>query len=282
MTDRLGLAEVSSLKALPRTHPDMEAYAPASVTTVFAPPAAGRDRSQGVSVAIRDGVDVRVVPADETRITVDGEPAPFAPVEYLLRDLGVEAAVDVRPAVPLGCGFGASGASTLASALAANEAFGLDRSRDELLAAAHAAEVEAQTGLGDVFVQNRGGIVSSHGSGLTRSESDERIAYTSFGAIPTEDVLGDEETMARIQATGQAALADLPSDPTLAALLPLSWDFARETGLVTDRVRSAVERVEAAGGAATMAMLGEAVVGIGADDVLPNHTRVDTEGAHLR
>lgn len=260
----------------------MDAYAPGSVTTVFAPATGDRDRSRGASLAIRDGVAVSVTAAEETRVTVDGEPAPFAPVEYLLRDLEVTAAVDVRPEVPLGCGFGASGAATLATALAANERFGLGRQRDDLLGAAHAAEVEARTGLGDVFVQDRGGIVTGHGAGLTRSASAEPLSYTSFGAIATEDVLRDSETMDLIRETGEAVLADLPAEPTLATLVPVSWEFARETGLVTDRVRAAVERVQAAGGAATMAMLGETVVGVDAGDALPHHTRVDTEGATLR
>jgi pantoate kinase len=259
----------------------MRAFAPGSVTTVFAPPAAGSDRSKGASFAIGDGVVVDLAPADETRLTVDGEPAPFEPVEYLLRDLDVTAAVDVRPEVPLGCGFGASGAATLAAALAASETFDLDHAREELVTAAHAAEVEAQTGLGDVFVQDEGSIVTSAGAELSRNGSDEPVAYDSFGSISTSEVLGDEETMGRIAETGQAVLDRLPVEPTLAELLPASWEFARETGLVTERVAEAVERIERDGGTATMAMVGETVVGLGPADPLENETRVATEGARL-
>lgn len=260
----------------------MDAYAPGSVTTVFAPPAAGQDRSTGASFAIRDGVVVSVDPAADTYITVDGEPAPFAPVEYLLRDLDVTAHVDVRPMVPLGCGFGASGAATLATALAATETFALGHDRDSLVAMAHRAEVEAQTGLGDVFIQDLGGIVTSTGAGLDRQLASTPVWYASYGAISTEDVLGDDRTMDRISEHGQRVLADLPAEPALRELLAPSWAFAQAAGLVTDRVAEVVAEVEAAGGLATMAMLGETVVGVDAGDVLPNRTAVDTDGAHLR
>lgn len=263
----------------------MRAFAPGSVTTVFAPPAGGSDRSRGASVAIADGVEVEVLaaaPGDAGTVTVDGETAPFEPVSVLLEDLGVDAAVDVRPEVPLGCGFGASGAATLATALAANERFGLGRARDELVAAAHAAELAAQTGMGDVFVQDRGGIVASAGAGLTRTGSDERLEYASFGSIDTSAVLADEATMARIRTAGERVLADLPAEPSLPALVARSWSFARETRLVTERVEREVERVRAAGGAATMAMLGETVVATGVEGVLDCETRVAAEGARLR
>lgn len=257
----------------------MKAFAPGSVTTVFAPPDQGDDRSKGASMAIEDGVVVEVETGDG--VTVDGETAPFEPVEYLLDDFGVTASVDVRPAVPLGCGFGASGAATLATALAVNERFDLGMDREELLGHAHRAEVAAQTGLGDVFIQDVGGIVTSVGGGLNRTTSDERVEYDSLGSIATSDVLGDEATMERIRRKGEEVLGRLPTEMTLVELFPLAWEFAGETGLVTDRVEREVAAVQDAGGAATMAMVGETVVGIGVEGVLPNETRVSTEGAQL-
>lgn len=260
----------------------MQAFAPGSVTTVFAPPGEGEDRSRGASFAIEDGVVVDLVPAAETAVTVDGDPAPFDPVEFVLERLGVDATVDVRPEVPLGCGFGASGAATLATALAAAEAFDLAADREALVAHAHAAEIEAQTGLGDVFIQNQGGIVTSGGDGLSRTERADRLEYDSFGSIATSEVLADEATMRRVRERGNDALARLPADPELAELVALSWEFARETGLVTERVERTVEAARDAGGAATMAMVGETVVAVDVRGVLPNETRVSLEGARLR
>ena len=260
----------------------MQAYAPGSVTTVFAPPTGDSDRSSGGSVAIRDGVVVEVgEPAGQPRVTVDGVERSFEPVSLVLGRLDAEFDVDVRPAVPIGCGFGASGAATLATALAANEHGGLGHSRDALVGAAHAAEVEAGTGLGDVFVQERGGIVVGTAGGVDRTESDERLEYAALGELSTSDVLGDPEAMERIRRAGERTLAELPADPSLSDLVGRSWPFARETGLVTRRVGQEVERVREAGGEATMAMLGETVVATGVEGVFSAATRVSSEGAHV-
>lgn len=258
----------------------MRAFAPGSVTTVFSPPAEGSDRSRGASMAIEDGVVVEVQEG-ASPVTVDGDPAPFEPVDLVLDELGVSATVDVRPEVPLGCGFGASGAATLATALAAAAQFGLDRDRDSLVSAAHRAELAARTGMGDVFVQDIGGIVASAGGGLTRTASEERVEYDVFGALDTSAILDDDETMARIRTAGDSVLTELPSEPPLSTLIDRSWTFATETGLVTDDVERTVERVQAAGGAATMAMLGETVIATDVDGVLGTETRVASTGARL-
>lgn len=266
-----------------------EAFAPASVTVVFAPPDpdSGETRSRGASFALTDGVTVAVEPADETVVSVDGAPTSFEPVERVLGAVVPDrhVRVDARPDVPLGCGFGASGAATLATALAANEQFDRRESRDALLTAAHEAEVAAGTGLGDVFIQDRGGFLVGTGDGIVRSEPTAAIGYESFGGIPTSDVLGDDATMARIHEHGTAALAALDADlhaDDLAGVFARAWKFATATGLTTDRVEAAVDAVTSVGGAATMAMLGETVVGLDPGGVLANEARIGHDGARVR
>lgn len=261
----------------------MRAFAPASVTAVFAPPLPESDesRSRGASFALEDGVTVSVTPTEASRVTVEGEPAPFEPVENLLERLDVTAEVDVRPDVPLGCGFGASGAATLATALAAESVFDLESSRENLLWAAHEAEVEAGTGLGDVFVQDQGGVVvGTEDGGIERYDPDAEVGYDSFGGIATSEVLGDDEQMERIRERGTAALSRVAGSD-LRGLLAEGWTFAEAIGLATPRVVESVESVQAAGGTATMAMVGETVIGVEDDGTLPNRTRVTTAGARL-
>lgn len=273
----------------------MHAFAPASVTVVFAPPDPDGEetRSRGASFALTDGVAVVVEPATRTLVTVDGEPAPFEPVERVLRAVAPDAAahVDVRPDVPLGCGFGASGAATLATALAANEQFDRGEPREALLTAAHEAEVAAGTGLGDVFVQDRGGFLVGTDDGIVRREPTATVSYESFGGIATSDVLGDDAAMDRIREHGTAALAtlgadvdvdvDVDSPDDLAGVFERAWAFATATGLTTPRVGEAVEDVVAAGGAATMAMIGETVVGVDPGGVLANEAGIGHEGARI-
>lgn len=258
----------------------MDAFAPASVTAVFAP-AASESGSRGASVALEDGVTVSIDAAAETTVAVDGEPAAFEPVSRVLDRLGVAARVDVRPAVPLGAGFGASGAATLATALAANERFDLGRSREQLVGDSHEAEVAAGTGLGDVYVQEAGGLVYNVGDGRQRVVTDAPVEYASYGGLSTADALADEELMARVRTEGGAVLDALPSPPTPRGVIERSWPFARALDLPTERVVDDVARVEDAGGTATMAMLGETVVGVGTEGVLPNRTRISTAGARL-
>ncbi|UPV99190.1 GHMP kinase [Halorussus gelatinilyticus] len=264
----------------------MRAFAPGSVTAVFAP-AETADRSKGASVAIADGViaDVRRVDAQdptEPVVRLGGEPTDFEPVELALRELDVAARADLTAEVPIGRGFGASGAATLATLIAANAEFGLDYSREELVELAHRAEVEAGTGLGDVFVQNRGGLVVGDGGDPRKFERETPVEYSSFGPIATEEALADEDLMERIAREGSATLDALPEDPSLAGLTRDSWEFAQAIDLPTDDVREAVAAVEAAGGAASMAMVGETVFAVGVEGVLENRTEVCSGGAELR
>jgi pantoate kinase len=258
------------------------AYAPGSVTTVFAPREDG-EGSYGVSFAVEDGVRAAVEPAAETSVRLDGEPTDFEPVEGVLDSLGVAATVELDADIPVGRGFGASGAATLATALAADAAFELDLSREAAVDAAHRAEVAAGTGLGDVFVQDRAGLAwnAGDGGGRNRVERDDRIEYVSTGGIATESVLGDEASMARVADAGGDALTKFDPEDSLEKWFETAWAFARRTGLPTPAVEAAVGRVADAGGAATMAMVGETVLAAGTEGVLPETTRITNDGAHF-
>ena len=258
----------------------MDAFAPASVTAVFAPNEDGT-RTRGASVALEDGVTVSVEPADTTTTTVDGEPASFEPVVGVLERLDVAATVDVQPDVPIGAGFGTSGAATLATALAAEELHDLGFSRDELVEHALEAEVAAGTGLGDVYIQDTGGLRYDVGNGRERVETNAAVEYSSYGGLSTEEALGDAELMAKVREEGTKVLDTLSVPPSLREVFERSWPFARALGLPTERVVADVERVQAAGGAATMAMLGETVVAVDCEDVLDHRTSVSTAGARL-
>lgn len=258
----------------------MDAFAPASVTAVFAPDTDNAG-ARGASVALADGVTVSVDAADDSTVTVEGEPTSFEPVTGVLDRLGVTAHVDVQPDIPIGAGFGASGAATLGTGLAAAELFGLDESRQDLVEHSRAAEVAAGTGLGDVYIQDAGGLLYNVGNGRRRVETDELVEYVSYGGLPTADALADEALMAQVRKEGGAVLDALPDTPTLRAVIERSWPFAQAIGLPTERVIEDVEHVLAADGAATMAMLGETVLAVDCVGVLPNRTRVSTDGARL-
>ena len=256
------------------------AHAPGSVTPIFAP--RDGESSLGISFATADGVTATVESTRDPLIYLDDRPAQVEPVTGVLDRLDVTATVRLDTAVPIGCGFGASGAATLATALAANERFDLGHARDALVEMSHRAEVEAGTGLGDVFIQDRGGLVWDTGDGLEHTTRTARIEYESFGGITTAAVLGDEGTMAQLGEAGRNALGTVDPEGPIRSLFEVAWAFAEQTGLATERIADAVATVKGAGGTATMAMIGETVVAVEADGVLEHDTQITPTGAELR
>ena len=248
------------------------AFVPGHVTGFFSahshddPLQAG---SRGAGLTLSHGVEVTVEPSDGTdsTTTLDGDPVEMPPVERVLEGLGVDAAVRAETELPLGAGFGVSGAMALGTALAANTVFGCARSENELVALAHAAEVRSGTGLGDVVAQARGGMpvrldpgAPDHGR-LDGVPARPGIEYVTFGELSTEEVLsGDTD---RLSAAGEDALALLAEEPTAAQFMYASRRFAREAGLLTDEVTETIRAVSEVGGEASMAMLGRTVFALG-------------------
>lgn len=243
------------------------AFVPGHVTlffTVHRDEHPGRGGSRGAGIAIDDGVRVEVRPGDGCRL--NGEPVTIDPVDRVLDHLGVEAAVDARTPLPLGTGFGVSGAMALGTALAANEAFELALTENRLVDVAHRAEVQAMTGLGDVVAQHRGGIAirtaagdTSHGA-MDAIPARPDLEYLCLGSIDTADVIGDDT--ATITAAGQAALEALIDQPTVDRLFIEANRFAADADLMDPAVAEIIESVRAAGGRAAMAMLGRTVVAL--------------------
>ncbi|MFB6097161.1 MAG: pantoate kinase [Haloferacaceae archaeon] len=223
--------------------------------------------SRGAGLALSEGVTVRVAPAETPSVSLNGESVEMPPVERVLSALSAPARVEGETALPLGSGFGVSGALSLGTALAAADAFDRPLSENELVTVAHGAEVTCGTGLGDVVGQARGGAPirlepGAPGEGLLDGiPARSRVEYLALGELATEDVItGDTD---RLSAAGADALSRLVEEPTLPQFMYASRRFAREAGVLTDRVRGVVADVSEAGGEASMAMLGETVFALG-------------------
>ncbi|RLM71346.1 sugar kinase [Halorubrum sp. Atlit-8R] len=294
------------------------AFVPGHVTAFFSahpaddPAVAG---SRGAGLTLADGVTVRVsAPADAVdgdgdgddsdaadasdrdanadagSRTVDGEPGSIGAVDDVLAELDATAAdVAVETDLPIGAGFGVSGAAALGAALAANDAFDRARTENDLVRIAHAAEVGRGTGLGDVVAQARGGVPvrlepGAPGAGqLDGVPATARVEYVTFGELSTETVLGGDTDA--LTAAGEDALDRLRADPRLPTLMDAAREFAREADLLVPEVAEAVEAVDAAGGEAAMAMLGRTVfaldTGLSDAGYDPEVCRIDAAGARL-
>jgi len=274
----------------PAGRPVATAFVPGHVTGFFSahpapdPAVAG---SRGAGITLSDGVTVTVSHGSGLRL--NGEAVDIDPVETVLDRLGVVASVDAETPLPIGAGFGVSGAVALGTALAANAAFDCGKTENELVEVAHCAEVEAGTGLGDVVAQARGGLPirlepggPRHGA-LDGLPARPRIEYVTFGRLSTETVLsGDTDQLSEAGAT---ALDALLAEPSVEAFMGACREFAADAGLLTDDVSEAIAAVEAAGGQAAMAMLGRTVfaTGTGLSDAgyEPTVCRVDAAGGRL-
>jgi pantoate kinase len=290
------------------------AFVPGHVTAFFSahpaddPAAAG---SRGAGVTLTDGVTVRVSAdagdadgGDGTGSrTVDGEPGSIGAVDDVLDELNASGAdVAIETDLPIGAGFGVSGAAALGTALAANDALDRGRSENELVRIAHEAEVNRGTGLGDVVAQARGGVpirVEPGASGVGELDgipATARVEYVAFGELSTEAVLGGDTTA--LSAAGEDALARLRADPRLPTLMDAARAFAREADLLVPEVAEAIAAVDEAeggdgggsdGGAddsgAAMAMLGRTVFALGTElsdaGYDPAVCRIDAAGARL-
>ena len=247
-----------------------QAFVPGHITGFFTvdrdddPTKAG---SRGCGLTLTDGVTVTVQEAEETACYLDDTSIEIEAVERVLDALKVTATVTAESEVPIGSGFGVSGAMALGTALAANVEFDRRLSENELITIAHGAEVQSGTGLGDVVAQARGGIPirlepgGPHDNELDGIPRRVRVEYVTFGDLSTSDVLGDDPET--ITEAGETALSRVVGEPTLTSFIYASRRFAREAELLTPQVREAIQAVSEAGGEASMAMLGETVFALG-------------------
>lgn len=245
-----------------------KAFAPSHITGFFYAhddPDPLKMGSCGCGFTLESGVHTTAWPSSATEVYVDGMPSEASTtrtVIELLTDKPVHVESDID--LPIGGGFGASGAGAFSTALALNSALGLGKTYNELAYAAHVAELKNKTGLGDVAGMTLGGIVIRLKPGtpftLDRIPVETKDIYcVHFGPISTKGVLSDAREKARINDSGKRCLNELLKKPTFEHFMRLSRGFSVETGLISDKALDAVEAVEAFDGMASMAMLGDTV-----------------------
>lgn len=275
----------------------VKAFAPAHISGIFIidikkdPSLSG---SMGCGFCLEDGAVTQVRPAKETIIRINGALAQ-APTTLSAIGLLTEepVLVDTTFKIPIGAGFGASGAGALSAVLALNECLSMNLTLKELTNAAHCAEVEKRTGLGDVTGMTYGGMVirkkaSAPFLGIIDKIPcrDIEISWISFKEISTKSVLTDDLKKKSINKSGKARLKELLEKPTIENFMIQSAAFAKDIELMSPGVRDSIEAVEAAGGLASQAMLGDTVFAINDNGALlefgeVHKSRISNTGAHL-
>jgi len=177
--------------------------------------------------------------------------------------------------VPVGAGLGASGAGALSTSLALNRLLSLGMTTIEVAQIAHLAEVENNTGLGDVIAETYGGVVirkkpGPPGIGIIDKIPHERqkISYVVFGTRATRAVLVDNSMKRQINKAGREAMKELVRKPSLDNFMHVSRKFSLHSELISDKCRDAIEAVEAEGSVASAAMIGDTVFVVGDSEAL--------------
>ena len=148
---------------------EAEAFSPGHVTGLFSiheDSDPRRKGSLGAGFCVALGVTSRVAESDQALYVFDGQSQAEVPVSRAVVRLFFEHTglpqkpllVTQASALPVGCGFGTSGAGALSLVLALNALCGAPLAREEAAALAHLAELEIGTGLGTVIGELSGGM----------------------------------------------------------------------------------------------------------------------------
>src|SRR3989344_1367012 len=203
--------------------------------------------SYGVGFALNEGVIAEASRAKRNGIVFNNVSKNLPTVSNLIKKLTKEKVrIYIKSKLPLGCGFGLSGASALAAAYAANDLLGLKKSKKELAIMAHTAEVENNTGLGDVVNQFYGGfcikLKPSSYFVVNKIDSDNTAVYCRhFSKISTKSVITDPEIKVKINNAADDSMNEiqqlLKNNKTLKfkSIIKISKGFALNSGLLKDK-----------------------------------------------
>lgn len=282
------------------------AFAPGHISAFFEPVYRGQDldrtgsRGAGLNISLGAVSEVTISQAlhQSFNVTLNGRPSP-APVTkvaltYLIGEMPINVNIDTRLDLPISQGFGMSAGGALSATLATADLLRL--SRDSAIKAAHYAEVQLRTGLGDVVASSFGGIEIRREAGLPPWGVLQHIpgcydvVVCVIGKrIETKKVLSDAKKLREIESYGRYCMKKLLEKPSIEHLFSLGLEFAKKSHLADERVFEAVEAVNRFG-MASMCMLGNSVYAIGnipmVQEILASYgrvwvCRVYPDGAHI-
>lgn len=285
------------------------AFVPGHITgffEVFEHKDALQTGSRGCGVVINKGVytTVKIKGSEKNEIYthINGEtsdcPVTKTAVNEILELINGKYKIEVfhELEVPMKYGFGASASGTLGSILAMSKALGLNMTLNQVGAIAHRAEVLNKTGLGDVIAECNGGVVVREkpgAPGIGKIDkilcNDYVVAFVVGEELETKSILRDSEKRDRINEIGRKCMSHFLKNPSVENFLGLSKKFASETKLMSEKVRSALKRLEESNVQASMIMLGNSVFTLTSEpeevcdllDYMYITARVDNMGARV-
>ncbi len=255
------------------------AFAPGHISAFFEPVYSSQnmDRSgscgAGISISLGAISQVFIQPASHRTITVliNGKPS-NAPVtksalNYLIGTTPLSLTVNTVMDLPVSQGFGMSAAGALSAALGLADLLNLPR--ENAIKAAHYAEVQSHTGLGDVIASSFGGIEIRRKAGLppwgilAHIPGNYDLVLCVIGKkIETKKILMNSAKVREIASYGRYCTKKLLEKPSLEHLFSLAWEFTKKIDIADKTVLQAIEKANAHG-MASMCMLGNSVFAVG-------------------
>jgi pantoate kinase len=251
--------------------------------------------SRGAGVSLSRGVETQVkvkkASKNSLQVRINGVASNSAEVSehtvnaFLSRFKGTknfEIIVEHHVGVPIGAGFGTSGAAALSLALALNEVFALGMSRIEAAQLAHIAEVECKTGLGTVIAETFGGVeirVKAGAPGIGELKhvpvsKEYVVVCLTFESLSTRKCLTDEKIRRRIDELGRRLVDKLIEEPNVTNFLKFSRQFAEHVGLITENIQRVLNETDTAGFVCSMPMFGESVFALVEYESLENLLKI--------
>lgn len=258
----------------------VKAFAPGNISCIFSivinkdPSKSG---SRGVGFTVNEGVLVTInkINIKKNIIKFNNKNLKFPTIEYLIKKLTKnKVEVEISSKLPLGCGFGLSGASALATAYTLNKLFNLKKSKKELARLAHISEVENGTGLGDVTNQYFGGFIIKNKLSFEfkvkkLSIKNKFVYYKIIGKINTNKVISNQKIKIQINKSCIDSLKNINKlinnkknykKNLLNKIIKKSNDFSKKSGLLKNKkLINLIESIEKKNGNASMIMLGNSV-----------------------
>ncbi|MBN2736912.1 MAG: hypothetical protein JXR70_08035 [Spirochaetales bacterium] len=168
--------------------------------------------------------------------------------------------------IPMGCGFGTSGAGALSVSMALHQLHEIDAPLDKIAQIAHLAEVQLKTGLGTVTAETYGGMeirLLPGAPGIAElafiKYSGYSAAFCVWGPIATSELLQDKKIRERINHFGNEMVNQLKNDPCVSRFMKLSYKFTNKLNIFSINTKKLIEELKNKNILSAMLMFGDGV-----------------------
>lgn len=293
-----------------------KAFSPAHITGFFKAELDGKEPNQlgslGAGFSIQKGVKTTVNVRSKTEhdinnyaIRVKGfNTGDIRVSEYVLNEFLLDGKyfdVTHEIDVPVGYGFGCSGAVALSLAIALNDALKYGYTKTKVAQIAHKAEIKCQTGLGDVLASYHGGFEIRTKSGAPGVGEVQKInpkeklevVIICFNPISTKKFL--KEKISLINGLGGKMVQKLVKSQDMDEFQDMSIKFAKYIHVITPKMNKVIKDLHDNGIKCGIALFGETIFSLVPkdkkqkaleilkkyDDGIVITSRIDNSGARL-